>query len=476
MLTTLMLVGSLAVAAQPAERPEWTLTPRLVRGQELVYRGTAAEVNLGRGVHFSKNYRIDIRALVLDVKNEALELAVQTRIAQQQPTAADRPDEAPAGTVRLEVVEFSGNGRIGSPSAAAWFDSTGPSTLELGFVLEAPRLGVTLGETWSIEYPNQPPLLVKVAGQESLGNIACVKVQVEQQSPEWVNPRADKPAWRRSETVWITPRLGIAQRLVRILEVREPAHREATFRLTTQYDLESSLRYEGQFLEDRRREILAIRQFEDNIRTLLPKAAQNSASLKQLAARIEQFAEKHPATPYREALERSKRFALDASENRLPPALLGPQAHSRLAVGRPAPDFLVHDVRTGEAISLRKCHGRAVLMVFFLPHAESTRLFLGFLQELAERHGDKELLIIGFAMTEDAEKTAEMLERMQIRFPTCAGKSLRLSYEVEATPRFVILDPTGIVRAAFTGWGPEIPPAITEAIRKNLPTVPVSAP
>jgi hypothetical protein len=63
---------------------------------------------------------------------------------------------------------------------------------------------------------------------------------------------------------------------------------------------------------------------------------------------------------------------------------------------------------------------------------------------------------------------------MQVRFPTLAGKALKRSYGVESTPRFVVLDSEGVVRAAFTGWGPEIPPALTEAVRKSLPALPDS--
>lgn len=477
MLTTLILVGSLAAAAQPGERSEWTLTPRLVRGQELVYRGTAAEVNLGRGVHFSKSYRIDIRSLVLDSKADGFEVAIQTRTAQQQPTEADRTEDAGPGSVRLEIVEVEGTGRIvRSAASPGWFDPTGPCTLEAGFLVEVPRVAVTIGQSWTIEHPHQPPITIKVLGSESLGNLTCVKLLLEQQSPEWTNPRADKSAWRRTETIWMTPRLGVAQRIVRTVEQREPAHRDPTYRLTTQLDLESSLRYEGQFLEDRRKEILAIRQFEEGIRSLLPRAGQNSAALKQLASRIEQFAERHPATPYREALDRAKRFALEASENRLPPAAVPAQPSSRFAIGKAAPEFLVHEIKNQEAISLRKCQGRAVLLVFFMPGAESCRLFLRFIQDLADRHGDKELAVLGFAMTDDAAKTAETVERMQIRFPICPGKSLKNSYEVEATPRFVVVDAEGVVRAAFTGWGPEIPPALSESLRKSLPTVRVSGP
>jgi peroxiredoxin len=471
MLTTLILWTSVAAAAQSPERPEWNLAPRLSLGQELIYRGTASEVSLGRGVHFSKNYRLELRVLVYEARGESVHLAILTRLVQEQPTAAGKGTESPA-SVRLELAELDGRGRL-HWSGGSWFDPQGLSTLEAGFVLEVPPGARSAGQTWDLEEAQRPPVRVRLVGQEGVGNLACVRLELEQKSPEWSDPRGDRAAWRRTETLWVHPRLGVVQRLHRILEGREPAHKAATYRLTTHYELESSLRYEGMILEDRRREILAIRQFEESVRALLPRGSQQAAALKQVAARAEQFAARHPATPYREALERVRQLALDASENRLPPTLAVPSA-PRLAIGKPAPDFLVHDLKTKEAYSLRRCQGRAVLMVFYQPGAESCRLFMRSIQDLADQFGDQELVVLGFAMSDDADKALETSERMQVRFPTLAGKALKRSYGVESTPRFVVLDSEGVVRAAFTGWGPEIPPALTEAVRKSLPALPDS--
>ena len=469
MLTTLILWSSLAVASQAGERSEWNLAPRLARGQELVYRGTVTEQNLSRGVQFSRTYRLEVRGLVLELKGDAVDLAVLTRLTQQQATTADRPNDSEPASLRFELAELDGAGRF-MTNRGPWLVPDGPATLEAGFAIEVPRTSVRVNQTWTVQEANQPPIGVKVLGLESVGNLSCVKLLVEQESPEWSNPRADVAAWRRQDTLWIAPRLGVAQRVHRTLERREAAHREPTYRLTTQYDLESSLRYDGLFLEDRRREAQAIRQFEDSIRALLPKPQQNAGALKQLVARIDQFAEKYPATPYREALHRTRKLALDGSENRVAPQV-AEVATQRLAVGKPAPDFLVQDLRTKEAVSLRKCKGRTVLMVFYLPGSESSRLFMRYIQGLAEEHNEKDFMVLGFAMSDDVEKAAEAAERMRLTFPTLAGKSLKVSYEVEATPRFVVVDSQGIVRGMYTGWGPEMPPALTSAIRQCLPAV-----
>jgi peroxiredoxin len=471
MLTTLILWSSLAAVSQAGERTEWPLAPRLARGQELIYRGTATEQSLSRGVQFSKTYRLEARGLVLDVKGDAVDMAFLTRLAQQH-TSNDKSDSGETASLRLEVAEVDATGRLASQRGLlATTSLDGPSTWEAGYFIELPKAGVTIGQSWQVEQPGRPPLTVRVAAAEPLGNVTCVKLVVEQQSEEWAKPRGDTAAWRRRDTLWILPRLGVAQRVARELERRDPAHKEPSYRLVTQYDLESSLRYEGLFLEDRRREILTIRQFEDSVKSLLPKQPQNTAAFRQIIARIDQFTEKYPATPYRDALLRTRKLALDASENKLPPQVTEAAKAERLAVGKAAPDFLVEDLRTKESVSLRKWKGKAVLMVFFLPGSESARLFMRHIQNLADQHSDQNLVVLGFAMSDDAEKTADTVERMRLTFPTLAGRALRLSYDVDATPRFVVVDSEGVVQGAYTGWGPEIAPALGADLKKCLPTI-----
>ena len=49
------------------------------------------------------------------------------------------------------------------------------------------------------------------------------------------------------------------------------------------------------------------------------------------------------------------------------------------------------------------------------------------------------------------------------------GAGMRSSYAVDATPRMVLIDANGIVRAAHTGWGRETPGEVAVELRQWLP-------
>ena len=79
MLATIWLIGCVLAPAQPPTRPapvpvpprgtvirgDWTLVPKLARGQELVYRGTYTENAGSNRVEFQRTYRIESRAFAL---------------------------------------------------------------------------------------------------------------------------------------------------------------------------------------------------------------------------------------------------------------------------------------------------------------------------------------------------------------------------------------------------------------------------
>ena len=86
MVTTLCLLNCVLAAAQPAERTEWLVLPRLSKAQELVYRGTAAEESHGQGLRFTRTYRLESRVLVLDQSSRGYEVAFLTMLKVRLPT------------------------------------------------------------------------------------------------------------------------------------------------------------------------------------------------------------------------------------------------------------------------------------------------------------------------------------------------------------------------------------------------------
>src|SRR5207237_879543 len=109
------------------------------------------------------------------------------------------------------------------------------------------RRRLNLNETWNVAEAGRPPQTWKLLGTEVVNNTRCLRLQGLQQSDDWDHPRADRASWRKTETVWYEPGLGIAYKVERTIEVREPAHSVPRQRLITRYELQSSIRYPGRF-------------------------------------------------------------------------------------------------------------------------------------------------------------------------------------------------------------------------------------
>src|SRR5262249_55864761 len=155
----------------------------------------------------------------------------------------------------LEIVRVDLQGRVLSEAVANLLAPLdGPPTLECGAFVEVPG-SRALESGWTVAEPGRPPMSWHSAGNEMVNGNSCVKLVGEQQSENWEKPRADHGAWRRTESIWIAHRLGVAHRVERIVERRDPAMRESTHKYTVHYELESSLQYPGQLSEERRQEI-----------------------------------------------------------------------------------------------------------------------------------------------------------------------------------------------------------------------------
>lgn len=435
-------------------RQEWTLAPTWTPGQEFVYRGTIKEQSQGRGVQFAKEFRLEVRALVLDVTDGWADLACCTKL-QQLPQR--QPQES--SSLRLAVTTVDGLGRLrpGSEAALPPRVLDGPGAWESGFLMELPAATLKQQQTWTLMSATQPPRHAVVQGPQTLGSVPCVLIQVRQQSDDWDRPRADRTAWRIEERCWISLRQGLTQRVERVIERRAPAHRDVTHRISTEYELESQLRYDGLFLEDRRRDIQLTLQIDDQLRLLLrdPGRAGTSA-FDAVVAKIDAATRQHPATPYREAVLRLRHQAVAGSQHRLAPPVAQDSTPARtlVVVGQAAPDFVTRELEGRQTFALRACRGKPVLLAFFNPASLSTPALLKFLQQQQERRGDAAVLA-ALCLADQADTLPALRTQMRLTVPILAGRSLRWTYGVEATPHFVLVDAAGVVNAAHTGWGPE---------------------
>ena len=492
MVTTLCLLGCVLATAQPVlpsgpERPlppvaaagEWLLTPHLGDAQELVYRGTFTETSFGN-VQFSRAYRLENRVFVLEVTPRGLDVAILTRLLDRPASGigAFRPpggvpkrslgtsgkDELSASSTRLERVLVDAQGRLTAESHASLaVPLEGPPTIECGaFVMVPPGRVGTRG--WTVNEAGRPEWRWAVTGTDMVNGSRCLKLVGVQQSDDYEQPRGDRPAWRRQDTVWVAPRDGVAHRVERVIERKQAGRREPTQQSVLSYDLSISPRYPASLVDGYRRDIEKARLFLESARPFLAQPERFGPQLTALLARIDAHLQAASPTPYRAAVLQV-RARVEAARRGETPATLPPEVTDpgvsaavrpvgRMTVGRTAPDFAAPDLTNpGASAGLRGWRGRPILLVFYSPRSPNLDDLMRLVARISAAH--KDVAVVALAMTGEGELVRKQSQEKGWKFPILDGTGLRVSYDVKCTPKLVLIDAAGAVRGSVVGWGRE---------------------
>ena len=492
MVATLYLLGCVLIPGQTIDRPQpppgissarvkpatttaggnWLLVPRLSRSQELVYRGTFTEEGLSGRVRFSRAYRIDTRIFVLDTPPKSAEVALLT-VLKHRPNSGEPPlngDVAPT-SVRLERARVDLQGKlVAEPGVDLLVPLEGAPTLECGPIVALPGGRVGVGKEWLGVEGDRPPLTWRAVGMEMAGGNNCIKLVGEQKSDDWDRPRADRNAWHRRETVWIEPRLGVAYRVERTIEQREPAHREATQRSTLRMEMESSFQLSGEAGDSRRHEIEQALALRDALTPLLKEPAHYAQHLTALIKKIDYHLAHQPDTPYQTAILSVKHRAEAARRGETPPEpIRETKTKTTIAVlGQLSPDFLATNLIGKGSAQLRRWTGKPVLLVFYHPASTTTPTVLHYAQKLLAAYPQR-VNVIGMCVSDDADQARKQHGDLHLTFPILSAGGLRGSFGVETTPKMILLDSSNIVRGEYLGWGGETPKEVLEELKRWLP-------
>lgn len=464
MFANLCLLAAAFSAAQSGLENDIRISPRLERGHELMYRGTYHEEATGSGVQFRRDYRLDTLIFVLGVEDGTTDLAVFTQVRGRLGESGDH------GAVRLELARMDARNRLTARSAGALLNSLdGPPTLETGAFVETPGGPLHIGQTWKVAEERRPDKSWRILGYEDLHGTSCLKLEATQQAEEWESPRADRASWRARDTVWISPLWGIALRIERHVDWREPARLDSTRHSVVAHELMGPVQYPGPIFENRKREIIVAEQFAREAAPLLPNPTRQSPRVfDSLLARINRHLDMFPATPYREAIVVTRRRVEAARRGESPPIRAedeGPDASPVAALGRAAPGFMINNLFTKKAVRLHDHLGQTVLLVFYQPTSSSAQEVLRYADRMGRRHAGN-LFVLGLPLVDDVRQIRPQYEELFLTFPIAAGNDLRHRYAVEATPHLVVIDSQGFVRAVCSGWGPETPQDIGRAINQ----------
>jgi hypothetical protein len=457
---------------------EWLLAPRLGRAQEVVYRGTFTEQASGPRVQFDRSYRIDLRCFILDTPPHGAEAALLTTLRSNAPRSEGARD-APASSVRLERLHIDLQGKVrADPGVSLAVPLEGAPTLECGFLIEIPSGKARVGQAWIEPCLDSglPSRHWSVEGSATINATSCLEIRGVQQSDDWDRPRADRAAWRRIDRVWISTRTGLAARVERTIEQREPARLEPYQRSILRYDAEPTLFYPGQLAEAPHQEIQQVLQFRTSGAAWFADPSHFEKQLTALARKVDYHLETLPPTPYRpamqalkaqvEAARRGEAVRVEAPLVESPVVVAKPPAVATL--GQPAPDFVATDLTAAGSGRLTRWRGRPLLLVFYHPQSTRAEDVLTFCQNLHATYG-RYVSVVGLAVVDDVKLVLEQRTKLKCTFPVLDGGGLRTSYGVETTPKLVLIDANGIVRGDYLGWGHETPDEVMAELRNWLP-------
>ena len=465
MKSTLLLL-SLACALGQGDGGEWVLTPQLATGVELSYSGTCTEESLLKDVQYKRIYRFENRIFVLSADVQSHEVAFMTSLSAREPGEQPRYS---AVSVKLELARINAQGRVKSAGNLIGPAGTLPF-LEVGCFVEAPATRVGKNSVWEVSEEGRPPRSWVVLGTEMCEGLPCAKLLGLQQSEDWDRPRADRMAWRRRDVVWMSSRMGVAVKVERTLERRDPARREPSHRTVTEYTFDGGgIRYADKWFDDRKREVLQAKRFGDDASVVLKQPTQNAAQIDALLRKVSFHLENSTPTPYRKAVVHLAQRIDSARKGELlladytveePVTPIGP-----LRVGQKVPDTVLNELMSRKTLRLNSLLGRPILVVYYNPRTKIGVDVLNYAKGVAEKMGDR-VAIMAMAVTTEPSFAQQQQSEMKLPFSILDGSALRLAFAVEATPRFIVLDAEGFVRASSTGWAPHVGDELLDEIQR----------
>ena len=237
--------------------------------------------------------------------------------------------------------------------------------------------------------------------------VRCLKLEGVQKSDDWDKPRADRTAWRRTDTVWLAPRPR--RRLRAWSASSNAASRPTATRLTRACcatNWMSRCSTPAGCTRNGAARSSQAHAFADAAAPLLSDAGQVRAA----AHRTDEPDRVSPRSPAANALPRgrppgqaprrggaARRDAAGPRDGRQPDA---PPAVA--AVGGEAPDFLAPDLVANSTFHLRPALGKPTLLVFYNPASPTAAVVLAYAQQMSDSH--KDLSVLTLSMSGDGTR------------------------------------------------------------------------
>jgi hypothetical protein len=492
-VTGSLLALALLCPAAPAE-PQG-----LAKGDELTFTGTIEEAVERPGTRFRRSQKLEVRVLVLEAKENWVDVAVLTLLRRNDDAVAGavggvtgaKVDKPTPPSARLDLLRVHADGSahhlhpVGPPPLV--FDAKTPARtapaipldsfapFEFGmFPPKPPRS--TPNQPWTVASPdpNRPAEVWQAQGNDTVAAERCTLLVVNQQHANWAKPVGGQSAWLRADAVWVSPLDGTARKVHRVIKHRDGLATDLAAWVEVKYQLKDQSRVIGRTFDRYRRDVETAFTLSADLAPFLVDPAKHGAKFfDQRLQKLETYLdETDNSSPYREAVLAVRR-QLEAAKRgesvTAAPLLMTRKRNVWPDVNQPAPDF------TAGTFRLSENRGKPVVLVFFKPSSETTELTLAIANALNEKYNAK-AAIVPLAVFGDAAAGVKDRDRRKLAAPVYDGTQAETAFGVESVPRFALIDATGVVKWTFSGVGAETGFAVREQLERLLAPVSPTAP
>jgi hypothetical protein len=464
----LLFAGALSAAqTEPAE----TISVRLQKEQELVYRGYYTETMEQPGTRTSRTWDLLHCILIRNTGARGVDAAFLT-IQKARP----QPGMSTESVALLDEATIEPSGKImfrPRPNVPPRVPFNGPPNVETSVFVEMPRTGFVGGNSWDVTAENQLPQSWKIDHVESYPGGRCAVLIGEQAAPEWKYKAGS--AWFRQDKVWIDLNAGFAIKIERTTCRREEIDiGQALFTGTTVCVLDNNVPTPcpAGLFRDRNLAVRQVSMLKDELTELQkPRGAPDLQGYDLLLKRIDLQLGSLAETPYREALATLRRQVEAAKKGERPPVPLVIESHKPVVngveLGQAAADFVATDIFTGKQVRLSRLQGRPTMLLFFKPSSATARQLLQYAQSTAAQYNGQAWVFV-LATEGSAETILPLRNELHLTIGIHTGQDGHRALGGDTTPRIVILDKSGMIRFIVAGWGGEYPDLLDKALKETI--------
>ena len=137
-------------------------------------------------------------------------------------------------------------------------------------------------------------------------------------------------------------------------------------------------------------------------------------------------------------------------------------------IGKPAPNFVLRDVFSGQNISLKDFRGKIVLLDFWATWCAPCRKALSHLASIYKKYGDKDVIIISIDLGEKIEVVKNFAIENNITWIIVIDNdgSIAEKYNVKGIPTLFLIDRKGIIRYIHVGFSQNLQETLGKEIEK----------